>query len=102
MPTTPRDVIIRPVLNGWKVTVGCQQLVFENLNTMANALVDYYTDPEKTEKIYLERKKNNTMANVLAQEACEPNRPRPDLERALINQVTPPQTSMENIGQRIG
>jgi hypothetical protein len=48
-----RPIAINAVANGWTVTVGCQTLVFTNVQVMAAELVAYLTDPDGTEKRYL-------------------------------------------------
>jgi len=48
-----REVHIRPVLNGFLVTVGCQNLVFESIENLAAELVKYQKAPRAVEKSYL-------------------------------------------------
>lgn len=41
-----------PVLNGFVVKVGCQMVVFNELNTLCDELCKYYTNPELCENRY--------------------------------------------------
>jgi hypothetical protein len=59
-----RAIIIKPVLNGWIVNVGCQDVVFQDLDAMLTGIRKYYSDPAKTEKEYIENKKNDTMMEL--------------------------------------
>lgn len=49
----PRDVLIKAVLNGWIVEVGCQTLVFTDEAVMFAELSRYLDNPAKIENIYL-------------------------------------------------
>ena len=48
-----RDVLIQAVLNGWKVQVGCQEVVFTNATEMLLVLKRYYEEPEAVERDFL-------------------------------------------------
>ena len=48
-----RDINIKPALNGWTVTVGCQTLVFNTTVDLMSQLDKYLRDPEGTEKEFL-------------------------------------------------
>lgn len=50
-----RDIIIRKVMNGYVVTVGCQKLVFESQMGMMLELSRYLNSPEKVEREYTEK-----------------------------------------------
>ena len=47
-----RPIAITAVLNGYIVSVGCQQVVFNNTETLITELRVYLADPEDTEKRY--------------------------------------------------
>lgn len=49
-----RQITIREVLNGFHVTVDCQELVFPDFDTLLKELVAYNVDPEGVEKKYIE------------------------------------------------
>ena len=55
-----RDVLIHPVLNGFVATVGCQQVVFLDIDTLAEALRAYVRDPRATERAFLKAPVNRT------------------------------------------
>ena len=48
-----RDVLIQAVLNGWKVKVGCQEVVFHNSTEMLVTLKRYYEEPDAVEREFL-------------------------------------------------
>jgi hypothetical protein len=54
-----RDIKIHPVLNGFIVEVGCQTVVFDSLVKLNRAIHDYFTDPEGTEKKFIDEAVNN-------------------------------------------
>lgn len=49
----PRTITIKPVLNGYVVNVGCQNLAFTSREDLLNNLKSYLSDPDKTEKAFL-------------------------------------------------
>ncbi len=48
-----REIHIRPVMNGFIVTVGCKTVVFTDPARLTSELLRYYKSPEDTEKDYL-------------------------------------------------
>lgn len=58
----PRDIIITPVLNGFILRVGCQQIVLKTPDELGNEIARYYKDPNKVEMQYIKEKVNNTMS----------------------------------------
>ncbi len=48
-----RDIMIRPVLNGWVVKVGCQHVVYTVGETLLGDLRDYMYDAEEFEKKFI-------------------------------------------------
>jgi hypothetical protein len=64
-----REVKISPVLNGWIVTVGCQQVVFQDREVMIGEVDRYIGDPDKVEKEYMTKAKNKVNSE-----------PEPDME----------------------
>lgn len=61
--TMPRSMIITPVLNGFIVKVGCQEVVFTNLGHMVDEIHLYYKDPKSTEESYLRNAINHPSTN---------------------------------------
>jgi hypothetical protein len=53
-----RDIIITPVLNGFKVHVGCQEVVFTSAEKLCLELGRYLADPDTVEKEYFEKSIN--------------------------------------------
>jgi hypothetical protein len=53
-----KDITISPALNGWKVKVGCQEVLFTNRKTMLEEISRYINDPNNIEEEYLSRAKN--------------------------------------------
>lgn len=49
------NIKINPVLNGYRVVVGCQTIVFQTLAEMCKCIHEYYQDPEATEQRWRER-----------------------------------------------
>jgi hypothetical protein len=47
-----REVKITPVLNGFIVQVGCQMLVYSNMEDLTGDLIEYQSDPEGTEALF--------------------------------------------------
>ncbi len=46
-------VKIEAVLNGWKVKVGCQEVVFTSADALCSELRSYLTNPEDVGKRYM-------------------------------------------------
>lgn len=68
-----REVHIRPVFNGFVVSVGCQTLVFNSIGEVAAGLIDYQKDPEAATKKYIEKAVNPTLDHPgLAVASCPP------------------------------
>ena len=53
-----KRVIIRPVLNGFIVEVGCQALLFKDIQTVAEELIRYWKNPKAVEEEYLKNAVN--------------------------------------------
>lgn len=49
----PRKIVIEPVLNGYRVRCGCQELVFEDRDTLLIQLGKYLSNPTEVERDYL-------------------------------------------------
>ncbi len=60
-----RQVTIMPCLNGWVCTVGCQTVVFNDLDKMCEALRDYAKAPDEIEALWIKHAVNQTMTAVL-------------------------------------
>jgi hypothetical protein len=50
-----KEIRIRPVLNGFIVTVGCSEVVFTDVDFMFFELKRYQKDPQQVEKEYQEK-----------------------------------------------
>ena len=48
----PRTITISPVLNGYRVEVGCQEVVFESRKRLLKKLGQYLKNPNKVEAEY--------------------------------------------------
>lgn len=64
-----REMHITPVLNGFIVKVGCQQLVASSAPQLADSIEEYYNDPDATEARFIKRAVNQTMNNPVAPQA---------------------------------
>lgn len=58
----PREITIRPVLNGFVCNVGCQVVVFTDTKSLGRAVEEYFDHPEETEKRYIEKAINRMEA----------------------------------------
>jgi len=67
-----REIRINPVLNGWVVTVGCQVVVFNDLQRMTQEIGSYYLNPEETEKRYQSEARNKTLCDIPTPAPCMP------------------------------
>ena len=85
-----REVLIRPVLNGFVIDVGCQRVVFTNKQAMLIQLSEYYDKPEEVEKRFIAEAVNKMSIVPLA---AQPLAAQP-----------PPmgQASLGNYGQALG
>lgn len=50
----PKKLVIKTVLNGWRVSVGCQEVVFTEKEKMLAEISAYLDDPTEAEKKYQE------------------------------------------------
>jgi hypothetical protein len=64
--TVPRDIIIRPCLNGYVVNVGCQVVVFNDRKRLLEEIGIYLDRPGITEDRYRETAVHREMMNNLA------------------------------------
>jgi len=48
----PRDITITTVLNGWLVRIGCQTVVFSDLDSLLGEVGLYLTYPDATQERY--------------------------------------------------
>lgn len=68
-----RNITIKPVLNGYLVTVGCQDLAYTSREKLIADLTSYLNSPEETEKRILTQEginKDHTMGRTGPE--CEP------------------------------
>ena len=59
-----REIKVKPVLNGYVVSVGCQEIVFTNLDVLCDEMKRYYSNPQNTENDYLENAINKNQMDV--------------------------------------
>ena len=86
-----RKVIIEPVLNGFRVKVGCGEVVFMDIDVLCSELKRYHLNPELVEKEYMASAINHPMT-------CEVERglEQPPLSRAeRLGEI--PQAGQESI-----
>ena len=60
-----KRVTINPVLNGWKVKVGCSEVVFTDKLKMLQELGRYIEKPDDVEKEYVNNSVNNSLVPEL-------------------------------------
>lgn len=79
------NILIEPVLNGWKAQCGCQQVVFTDVDKLCGELKAYLTDPQAVQKRYLHDSVNAKWINTPPQEcgAQEANVRIPNDDRLL-------------------
>ena len=66
-----RTLMIDPVLNGFIVKCGCQKVVFNSLNVMAEEIKKYFKNPEQVEKEYMDNAINRPgQPEIAAEEAA--------------------------------
>jgi len=53
-----KRVTIKPVLNGFIAEIGCQTLVFKDIQTVAEELIRYWENPKAVEEEYLKNAVN--------------------------------------------
>jgi len=53
-------ITIEGVLNGWIVKVGCQTVVFDEMDAMLDEIEAYINHPEEVEKKYMDNRKNHS------------------------------------------
>ena len=72
-----RPLTIRPVVNGWVVSVGCQDAVFTNIEHMLGELRRYILNPDLIEKEYLDNSVNKGIG-------------RPEVAQNVYHTAVPP------------
>jgi hypothetical protein len=58
-----RELHITPVLNGFVVKVGCQTVVFRDVESLGEAITKYYHNPKLIEENYIKFAVNKMMGN---------------------------------------
>mgnify|MGYP003395068272 CR=1 FL=1 len=82
-----KEITIRPVLNGFIVKVGCQELVFPSMEMITKELIRYQVNPDTVEKEYLERAVNKMQGGgAIGYGEPTENRTR-DYDGSGLNQV---------------
>ena len=66
-----RDIKIHAVLNGWIVTVGCQQIVFTESDHLLKQLGRYLINPKVVEKEYRELSVNSALLDGCQEEIAD-------------------------------
>lgn len=88
-----REIIIRPVLNGFVVQVGCQTVVFDSPAKLVEELTNYLQHPKETEENYRRLSCNR---DLLEGPALTPGEPRTAREVAntplKMPELVPPRT----------
>ena len=88
----PRKIHIRPVLNGFVCSVGCQEIVCLSADELGAKIAHYYHNPEQDEADYIARAVNKmsppqSITGQVPQTACnqasipDPPEPMPQVER---------------------
>ncbi len=77
-------VEIMAVLNGWKVRVGCQEVVFQDVDSLCRELRSYLTNPEEVTKRYQTESVNSKWTHQL-----QPNAPVPQPQEATGSDGAP-------------
>lgn len=67
-----KEIHIKPVLNGFIVKVGCQELVFHDIDHLCGELKRYQANPDMVEKEYLARAVNRPETVTVQQALREP------------------------------
>jgi hypothetical protein len=67
-----RELTITPVLNGFIVRVGCQTIVFNDMQVLADELVAYQRDSHVVEKEYFSKAVNKSSIQVVPDELATP------------------------------
>lgn len=74
-----RPITINPVLNGFVVQFGCQQLAYTDTTKMLGDIGDYLREPEETEKKILKEecfnRRHTLGVDTLAPAPCPDNGP---------------------------
>jgi hypothetical protein len=87
-----RDIRIRPILNGWIVKAGCQELCFTDARTLGMELTRYVQYPQEVEKEYLAKAVNQigpTTVDAGAEPACDTQEERRNVP---TEGIAPPMT----------
>jgi len=69
-----RPITINPVLNGFVVQFGCQQLAYTDTTKMLGDLGDYLREPEETEKKMLAKEcfnRRHTLGSEIPPPPCQ-------------------------------
>jgi hypothetical protein len=59
-----RPIVISPVLNGFVVQVGCQQVVFNDRQALLTELKNFMEAPDDTEKRFIHHALNRTLGTL--------------------------------------
>ena len=87
-----REIIIRPVLNGFVCDVGCQRVVFTDKQTMLGQLSEYYDKPEEVEQRYRQRAVNKMSEGpepCRPTDCCESSAPTPPVAMGRVEERRP-------------
>ena len=59
--TRPRNIKVVPLLNGFLVEIGCQNVVFTSIQDLLRAIGRYYADPAGVSKEFVDNALNKTI-----------------------------------------
>ena len=62
----PASIKVQPVLNGFVVDIGCQQVVFSTIGQLTDTIRRYYESPDKVVKEFLSAPVNKTMGGPVS------------------------------------
>lgn len=79
-----RSFHVRPVLNGYIVDIGCQQVVFTSISSLITAIESYLSNPERVENDWL-KNSLNAKHKFDVPDQCE--EPRNETQQACDNEA---------------
>lgn len=65
-----RSLTIHPILNGYLVQAGCQQVAFTSREQLISSLRDYLNDPKNTEERFLRNAVNPMSIPLPPSQGC--------------------------------
>lgn len=74
----PNSLSVRPVLNGFVVQFGCQEIVFKTPAELGEAITAYYKDPGAATRDYLRKPVNQTLTPEFVDSLLDPRQGEPE------------------------